>query len=213
MAKFNIFKNLNLSEDTHTRLLKRLLHPNGSHNQGILFIKSFINDVLKGDFASNDVWYVNDQEKAGVGSVDLVIRSKNNTYVYIIENKIKGAVDQNSQLYRYWRNLIYPIFENESSSELAKTKEFYANLNQYKIVYLTRKPIFLDEENPSFDKPYASSTKYENFPNKLPMPVTYISYSKEISRWLKNCLEQIENNEELIFSLKQYIEWIKLYDK
>lgn len=188
METFNCFNNLKMNENQHSNLLKKLLHPNGRHNQGVLFLKSFVEDVLKSDYY--DDLLVEREVKAGIkGYVDLKISSKECTFV--IENKILNAEDRPSQLYRYWRNHIYG--------------------KNGKLFYLTKdgsKP-----NNFSLVKPCVSkrTLKYDGFPEILPIDVKSISYKTDISCWMRSCLSAIEKKHEnirIICTLEQYVEWI-----
>jgi hypothetical protein len=195
--KFNLFgsKNINLlDEKGHSTFLRRLLHPSGSHGQGALFLRNFLTDVLQTDFDENQTWVILQEAKAGKGRADLLIRTEDFSKVFVIENKIYWADDQQSQLYRYWRNRIYGRKEG-------------------KIVYLT----FDGTKNPSeksLEKPYDSGTKYTGLPEKLPDDaIIYISYKKGIYQWLDKCLKAIEKTEEnrrLTDALEQYKEWIEI---
>lgn len=107
--KFNIFGSENtdfLNENGHSFFLKRLLSPNGQHGQRNLFLKSFVTDVLNIPFDETQKWSAEKEIKAGQGRVDLHIHSKN--FNIVIENKIKiNPKEEDAQLYRYWRNIIY----------------------------------------------------------------------------------------------------------
>ena len=206
---FNIFgseKTAFLNENGHSLFLKRLLNPNGQHGQGDLFLKRFVKYVLKNPFDETQKWTVEKEKKAGKkGRVDLIVRSKE--LIIVIENKI-GADDQYAQLYRYWRNKIYG--EKKPYSEDGYNKSWERGI----LVYITpdgRKP-----SNVSKQRPYDTGTKYDGFPNELPMDkITRISYKKDICDWLGNCLHEIDKNENprLYSILEQYIEWIENYLK
>ncbi|WP_299582522.1 PD-(D/E)XK nuclease family protein [uncultured Sunxiuqinia sp.] len=198
METFNLFRNLTFSEAGHNSLLKKLLHKNGKHNQGDMFIKSFVTNVLKCDYSG--FLNVEIEVKSGErGFVDILLQDDNKKTIYIIENKIRGANDRPNQLYRYWRNHI-------------KAAEEKGLKGDYKIFYLTS-----NGSNPtlqSLSKPIVSArtTKYNGLPDILPIDVGVISYKKDIKKWLKDCLEKIEKTDDnlrLIVALEQYIEWIE----
>jgi len=198
MEQFNLFRHLVFSEDGHSSLLKKLLHINGKHNLNDFFIKSFVEEVLKCPFSKQLL--VETNLKAGEkGYVDILFYNEDKTIQYIIENKIKGAKDRPNQLYRYWINHI-------------KTEEKNGKKGDYKIFYLTK-----NGDNPSTQSlsiPIVSSknSKYFGMPDKLPIEVIPISYKKDVKKWLKNCLNQIEKTESnirLIVTLEQYVEWIE----
>ena len=207
MNNFNLFESENsglLDEKGHTTLLKRLLNPKGMHQQWTLFLKSFITDVLHCDFDENSDWEIIQEVKSGRGRADLLIRTKDLSRVFVIENKIYGATGRQSQLYRYWRNQIYKAQE--------KCKKKGLN-HEGKLVYLTS-----DGSKPnkkSLIRPYSSNEKYANLPEILSTEenVLCISYKREISKWIGSCLCAINKprNYRLYDTLKQYKEWIDCY--
>ena len=117
---FNIFSicGVNHYEVTHSAILAEFLDPQGSHGQGLAFVKAFVEslNLQDFDFSLNGVEVATEMVIRN-GRIDIVI-SNNNKQAIIIENKIYAA-DQWKQLKRY--------------DEFAKTK--YPN--GYKILYLT----------------------------------------------------------------------------
>ncbi|OFY91654.1 MAG: hypothetical protein A3K10_10955 [Bacteroidetes bacterium RIFCSPLOWO2_12_FULL_31_6] len=109
--EFNIFKILGVAEleaKTHTPFLVNLLNPKGTHAQGILFYKCFIqsistetNDKLL-DININDFEVIAEKSISG-GFIDIFIyhKNSNNRFCIIIENKIYAG-DQYQQLERYY---------------------------------------------------------------------------------------------------------------
>lgn len=217
MEEFNLFKNLYVTEAGHTSLLKRLLHPNGTHGYGDTFLKLFLNKI-KVSCDNPSVWKLSTEEESGErGFIDLLINSGDQEFVVVIENKVKGARDQPFQLYRYWRNGIYEVLKNKNKY----THEDLVSIsmankvgitNRCKLVYLTKKAGVKPSDD-SLKRPFASSGKYDGFPDKLPYPVTSISYKKEIKEWLHECLAKIDRDQSprLYSSLEQYIEFIEKY--
>ena len=117
---FNIFSicGVNHYEVTHSAIIAEFLDPQGSHGQGLAFVKAFVEslNLQDFDFSLNGVEVATEMVTPN-GRIDIVI-SNNNKQAIIIENKIY-ATDQWKQLKRY--------------DEFAKTK--YPN--GYKILYLT----------------------------------------------------------------------------
>lgn len=116
---FNIFSILNMERlevQTHSALLYELLNPEGSHSQGNIYLRLFIDEVLeiKG-FDFEDVKVDRERSISSLGRIDLVI--ENQEQLIIIEIKI-DAGDQENQLKRY----------NEYGMKSGK---------EYKIYYLT----------------------------------------------------------------------------
>ena len=113
-SKFNIFRALgcDYKEDAHSSLLAYLLNPSESHNQGLVFLRSFLKLVQEA--ANNQgknliialpegpVGWVCRKEMAlpgSLGRTDIVVRGPK--FIAVIENKI-CAGDQDAQLARYW---------------------------------------------------------------------------------------------------------------
>lgn len=218
MESFNLFKNLYLTEEGHTSLLKRLLHPNGTHGFNDIFLSLFLKKIGI-ELEIKKTWKVSTEKKSGErGFIDLYIKSDDNKYVVVIENKVKGAGDQDSQLYRYWRNGIYKVLKksNKYNPEDLKSESIKNDddiTGRYKLIYLTKEGGQPSES--SITKPYASNGKYDNFPEILPYPFKSISYKIEIREWLNECLSEIKQEEHprLHSSLEQYIEFIEKYMK
>ena len=117
---FNIFSicGVNHYEVTHSAIIAEFLDPQGSHGQGLAFVKAFIEslNLQDFDFSLNGVEVATEMVTPN-GRIDVVI-SNNNKQAVIIENKIYAS-DQWKQLKRY--------------DDFAKTKY----TNGYKILYLT----------------------------------------------------------------------------
>lgn len=117
---FNIFSicGVNHYEVTHSAIIAEFLNPLGSHGQGLVFVKGFVESLhLQGFDFSFDGVVVTTEMVTPNGRIDIVI-SNGSKQAIIIENKIY-ADDQWKQLKRY--------------DEFAKIK--YPN--GYKILYLT----------------------------------------------------------------------------
>ncbi len=92
---FNIFSILLKSSDEvnlHSRFIYELLNPDGSHNQGNLFIELFLKEI-KIDFSLNNISIF--REKL---NIDILLQSPNQSI--IIENKIYTQ-DHSNQLSKY----------------------------------------------------------------------------------------------------------------
>jgi len=125
---FNIFLSLGHAYrevSTHSAMLAHLLDPAGSHQQGTLFLCSFLDIVQKASVdqgkhfiiprlqddarwrCRREVWL-----RDGLGQADILLRGPG--LILVIENKI-GAADQDKQLCRYWE---YARTEAEKNSLL-----------------------------------------------------------------------------------------------
>ncbi len=119
-SRFDVFGLLNLSryeEKFHTPFLAALLTPWGSHAQGDLFYRSFIEAVLPEKdhqmFGPSRLLKTTSEKNAGtLGRIDILLHGcdPENPFAVVIENKIY-ADDQPEQLVRYlhyakkWLNL------------------------------------------------------------------------------------------------------------
>ena len=108
--RYNVFQVLKIRHyeaRVHTPFLVNLLSPKGSHAQGDLFYRSFVNRVLpeEGDklFHQWERLDVVDEQYTGDGFIDIWIRNhaQHGRYCIIIENKV-FAGDQKDQLSRYY---------------------------------------------------------------------------------------------------------------
>ncbi|MBD5258154.1 MAG: PD-(D/E)XK nuclease family protein [Barnesiella sp.] len=108
-------------ENTHSRIIADLLNPKGSHNQGSIFLESFLRAVLE-QYSSDTVNRVDfnyeaeffigrefcikeySSDRTDSGRIDIYIELKNvvgKDFGIIIENKINDASFQPNQLARY----------------------------------------------------------------------------------------------------------------
>ncbi len=185
---FNVFKILGSTshELSHSAFIGELLNPKGSHGQGSIFLKLFIDSVYpqeKPDWLKNfnqniicrkevNTGIINAEYTEG-GNIDLLI-SNNIGHAIVIENKIYAG-DQPNQLVRY---------------------SYYAkkNFKQFSILYLT---LYGDESEEAkgeleLDKDYFS-----------------ISYRTTIVDWLELCKKEASSFPLLRETIIQYIYLIK----
>jgi hypothetical protein len=128
--QFNLIKLLKMGTSevhTHTPIIADLLNPKGSHGQGKIFLREFINffDI---NFNLNDVIIVEREFRDNKDQIDILI--ENSEKIIIIENKIYAS-DQKDQLYRYYtycigKNkvpiLIYLTMNNKKPSKYSLGK-------------------------------------------------------------------------------------------
>lgn len=224
---FNLFINLNLNENHHSNFLKKLLNPTSRHGQGKLFLNSFLSMINV--LPDSESWTVLTEKKAGKkGRIDLVLSSSKTKI--IIENKINNAINQQNQLYRYWKNEIFnetefrEFCEKKSYSLLNDEKshreflDFKASQMQYRMIYLSKTAnIDIDGYNDSIKKPNNSVYNKEFYPEILPMNVINLTYRDDIKKWLETCLPLINSDncsEKNVYRLSdvinQYIEFIEI---
>ncbi len=179
--QFNLFNIIGSCEATHSNLLAELLNPEGSHGQGDIFLRDFVNVRMKAQsaeitFAPLDYGKVqvftefsigHVTEESG-GRIDILIREGNESRI-IIENKIY-ATEQIHQVNRY--------------------EKFAPGAA---IVFLS-----LDGREPQSLKD-----------GKRPKNLICISYKEHILEWLKACQKEAVGAPPVREAIAQYIGLIK----
>lgn len=183
---FNVFElaGIESKEVIMCRILYGLLSPQGTHCRGILFLKSFVEQVLGLSMDAEELsTAVVRREKVikGERRIDLVIETKDRFIP--IEAKIY-AKDQYEQCLDYYK------FAYDKNSEKKSRKEWY-------IYYLT-----LTGYEPSND----STGGDKNCIEKLKQ----ISWEKSIYNWISNILEQtaikdLPNIYEVVYQFRDTI--------
>lgn len=195
---YNLFTTLLKKTDEvrlHSRFIASLLDPKGLHYQDSLFLEIFLSLYKPANFNFNS-------KSASVfreyENIDLYLTDGNNHI--IIENKIYAG-DQKAQIERY----VETIQKHESLDNFEDEE-----MNIW-VVYLTidrdspseyslgsyRLNTNLDELHNDFHRVFYSNLHYTvNSPNR-------------IVDWLKKCLEEVKNLQDLSFSIKQYIEVVE----
>ncbi len=188
---FAIMKIRHYEAWVHTPFLVNLLDPKGSHAQGDLFYRLFVQEAfdqsdpirntilegkvrkIKGEHGTKDL---------GIIDIWLEVRSKMIDYCLIIENKVY-APDQKEQLQRYY--------------EYARGKGFTDD--RIRILYLTPW---------HGGRPTHESMKLENQEKLISSrTLQFISYHQTIARFLHKSMEELKAP-RLIHSIQQYLEVI-----
>ena len=184
----NVIDELHANENAHSRILRKLLQYQDSFYR-YRILKSLLHyiSLLEGKekFAKIEIQKPTiTQEKE---RIDLWIRDKESGYAIILENKIKGAVDQDAQLARY----------------IQSTRQSGFNEENIYVIYLPS-----DEHEPA-----DYSWQYNNVDYKESFKDRYVnlSFKSHILPWLKeeilpNC---IIKEELLISAIKQYIDHLE----
>jgi hypothetical protein len=186
-ADFNVFKILKVAEDEvrHSAFLAELLNPKGSHGQGDVFLKIFVDKWKIRDFSCDTAEVVVEKPVGQVteltgGQIDIFIEDKQRNCI-IIENKIY-ADDQDNQLIRYYNF----------------GKQYYRKQNLF---YLTLKGV----------KPSKKSCLNEKLNIKLEVEKDYElkSYETDIKDWLELCHKESVSMPLLREGIAHYINLIK----
>ena len=186
----NIITELHANENAHSRILRMFLqYDDGTKNYPVL--KRFleipkIKNVLSSSVVFKSPSFSNEQER-----IDVLIEEPH-SFAIIIENKIKGATDQDRQLERYIESVkahrvpcdnIYAIYLTDSGDKEVSDDSF---------TDVAKERLGYNDEN--------------DMGRFIPM-----NYRYDILPWLEkevlpNC---IEKEELLISALKQYIDYLK----
>ena len=181
---YNVFSILGVETDevrTHSAFLADLLNPQGSHRQGAVFLKLFlelkaVKNSEHGEYKNPETFQVTKEGSTYQGRIDILLE-KNDACI-VIENKIY-AEDQDAQMERY--------YDYATSKRLSE--------EQIKLVYLT-----LDGSPPS-----------KGSLGKLPEErVKCLSYNKDIINWLEDCMklqevQRISSIREILFQYRDLL--------
>ncbi len=215
--KFNIFSILRDERDEvnlHSKFIYELLNPKGSHNQGDIFLKLFLEKIVS---INNMETFKVYREKY---NIDILILSKNRAI--IIENKI-DTKDHSNQLSRYidiikgigYKNIstIYLTLNGEEPNESIND---IICLSYYKDI---KKWIVKSIEKVA-QKPTLRETliQYLNLINKITYQIDNRGFIMEVKELLleKDNLKTILNIEDAIIEAKietQLIFWNTLLEK
>ena len=198
---FNVFSILD-SEKTHSAIIAELLNPQGSHNQGTLFLKLFLDQLQKklqkklrqlrenleqiqeDELDKFRVKVETTEEGKVPGQIDILIESvgiKSGNVCIVVENKIHYAGDQKRQLGRYYE---YALDTRKKPC----------------IIYLTRKGDEPEDRTLNGDEP-------DKIPpcRRLPKDtVVCLSYKDFIVKWLDNCIKKVPRITQIRKTLHQY---------
>ncbi|MBP8850754.1 MAG: PD-(D/E)XK nuclease family protein [Breznakibacter sp.] len=208
---FNVFQILGLQSDEvrlHSAFLAELLNPKGSHGQGDLYLRFFINQIkLKKEvtfdtisaqaFVEYHTIKITEDGENG-GRIDILIKDKYGRHI-IVENKIYAG-DQPKQLSRYnkfdpsaillYLNLNGTMPSNESSGELTNGEHYH--IISYKTEILEWLSLCMKE---SVTLPIIRETihQYINLIKKLTNQTTFNSMNMEIKDLLAEKEEYFNN--------------------
>ena len=182
---FSLVSDVYQRENLHSDIMRSFLDPQESHNQGSLFLDTFIEMLSSKGFAVNEEDYQNAEVVREEGRIDILIKDSESMHCIIIENKINNAIDQKRQIPAYYD---------------------YAIKEGYKVDAIIYLP--LDENK----KPDKSTWTKRDIERITPLLLVMPAYSKFndnlINSWLMPSYNKCED-EECKFVLKQYINLVK----
>jgi len=123
------------------------------------------------------------------GRIDILLRRQDPHTVIVIENKSNFAIDQTSQLYRYWYEYIYQPNQQDRSIDFLSEQTYSQEgvRRRYRIIYLSPARSKIPSEQ-ALKKPYWLD---KAMPEKIPIMVDHIFYGEFIVEWLENCKRDI----------------------
>ncbi|WP_269522404.1 PD-(D/E)XK nuclease family protein [Coraliomargarita parva] len=195
--QYNPLRTIPIGETTHSRVIGDLLDPNGTHGQGALFLNTFL-DLIGHENATSGQWHVTVE----TGRVDICLWRVDPASVVIIENKSNWAVDQSSQLYRYWLQNIHSYYPDLNYEEASTCRNF-------KVVYMApsihKRPTAQSLQRP----PELASLS--GLPVSLPLIPVLFTLDTHLQEWCSRCMKHLDSkNERLRNFLKFYKEiWSK----
>ena len=189
----NLIQMLGAKENTHTKILVKLLQYKENGNYPIL--QSFLNYISE-NYGISPFFVQNPQIKREKEHIDSLIIDKDkigNRYAIIIENKINWAPDQDMQIERYIKSV------NGGSYNIPLKNIF--------VIYLTSNGTKKVSEQ-SFTR---IAKEYLDFTENSQGRFIPMSYRYDILPWLKNSvLPNCKMKEEyLVSTLQQYIDYFE----
>lgn len=183
---FNVFDEIRVDENAHTRIFKKLLcyKVDGKY----LYLQSFLKRICRynkiSEFPFDKI--IDPQITFDKDHIDCLVEESSREYAVIIENKINGAIDQKRQIERY--------YERVRCSHGVREKNIY-------VIYLT-----LDG-----NKQVSSYSLPEWLRKKLGNRFIEMNYKNHVLPWLKeDILPEIKIKDVLIESgLRQYIDFLE----
>jgi hypothetical protein len=183
---FNIVDELHVNENAHTRILMKLLQYEKGKKFPILlsFIK-FLSAYFNDDFQiCKPRLYI------GLEFIDGLIEDPGH-YAIIIENKVCGAVDQDSQLERYIETIEKHGFNSSDIYVIYLTLDGNKTASNYSFTLKAKKKLgFIDNQ---------STGRF-----------IQINYNQHILPWLKEVIAPTYREEDFLYSgIFQYIDYIE----
>ena len=182
---FNVFSvpGFGYNELDHSAFLANLLNPEGTHSQGVVFLRYFLKQLDPLDCENLEDFKVTPEAYVGVyGRIDILLE-KDDACI-IIENKINDeerkiyAEHQAGQLNRYY------MYAKEKFTD-----------DQIKLIYLT----------PNGRRPSEDSLRGEDGQKPLDVGrVICMSYESHIVKWLEECIKKVVEIDPIREVLLQY---------
>lgn len=188
---FNVYQILGMESNenkTHSSFIAALLNPKGTHHQGDLFLRLFINKLK--EVASDEWGNFNSLNSARIIKEYHISKVDHN-------NKTGGRIDILIRIGGKFISIENKIYAGEQENQIERYVNFEKDNNT--VFYLT-----LDGKSYNGSTNCSEATISEEDYHCL-------SYKNHIKEWLEACLLELENKEQHILkaSIKQYILLIK----
>lgn len=183
----NVIDELHINENAHSRILAKLLQYR--NKAGRYVILDSLVEFIKGKSVSEEFNKIAIEKPIitqETRRIDLWIRDYKTKCALIFENKIYGAIDQESQLFRY----------------IEESRDCKFNDNEIFVFYLPK----FEHEKPS-DQTWKSSETKQIFQNRFMV----LSFRDDILEWLKTQVKpNIRPDDKFLSSaLTQYIDYLE----
>ncbi|MBR5437259.1 MAG: PD-(D/E)XK nuclease family protein [Muribaculaceae bacterium] len=186
----NIIDELHAGENAHSRILKVLLKYSGGgkypiYNHFLQLIRSRCQANV--GFLSCNSPHIKNED----GHIDLLIKDgKDKKFAIIIENKVCGAGDQDTQLERYVKKVIKESFSPKNIIVIYLTKDGQKEVSEISLT---------DEVKGILEYSDESDGRYIK-----------LDYKHHIIPWLEQIIPEMPIKEELLIAaLRQYLDYLK----
>ncbi|MCY6410909.1 PD-(D/E)XK nuclease family protein [Acinetobacter sp. VNH17] len=182
---FNLIKIMGMATSevhTHTPIIADLLNPKGSHGQGSIFLKIFV-EYFSLNFDIDTKVIVEREKRERKDQIDILIR--NDHQIMIIENKIYAS-DQSKQLNRYYS---YCIAKNKQPILI------YLSLLDAQPSKKSLGHILRNEEDGCY---------YLNGDITQPVDLSILNYQNDLLGWLSEIEQYLNDQTNILAAIQQY---------
>ena len=182
---FNLIKIMGMATSevhTHTPIIADLLNPKGSHGQGSIFLKIFV-EYFSLNFDIDTKVIVEREKRERKDQIDILIR--NDHQIMIIENKIYAS-DQIKQLNRYYS---YCIAKNKQPILI------YLSLLDAQPSKKSLGHILRNEEDGCY---------YLNGDITQPVDLSILNYKNDLLGWLSEIEQYLNDQTNILAAIQQY---------
>ena len=187
---FNVFSvpGFGYNELDHSAFLANLLNPEGTHSQGVVFLRHFLKQLDSFDCENlEDFKVTREAYVGGYGQIDILLEKDD--VCIIIENKIDDEERKIDTKHKAGQLKRYYMYAKEKFTD-----------ERIKLIYLT----------PDGRRPSGDSLRGEDGQKPLDANrVICMSYKSNIIKWLEDCLKEVVKVAPIREVLLQYQETIK----